>query len=144
MPITKEEVEKIMRDESAAWNARDMTAFVGNNANAVGFGFRAAALREHSSISEKDMLALMDAFINQMEHYHIEIQDMYITVDGDFGFALATFIEDFQIKGKPREKYLVRSSTTCKKEDGGIKVIYYHRDVQPFDDAGNYIPRYSE
>lgn len=121
-----------------------MTAFIGNNANAVGFGFRNAALREHSLMNEKDTLALMNAFINQMEHYHLEIQDMHITVDGDFGFALGTFIEDFQTKGKPPEKYLVRSSTVYKKENGVIKVRYSHRDVQPFDEVGNYIPRYSE
>ena len=69
---------------------------------------------------------------------------MHISVDGDFGFALRTFIEDFQIKGKLREKYLVRSTTVYKKEGNGLKVICYHHEIQPFDEAGQYIPTFTE
>jgi hypothetical protein len=49
--------------------------------------------------------------------------------------------EDFKQRGKPPEVHRVRFSfTAIAGEDGQLRQVLSHRDIQPFDDQGRYIP----
>ncbi len=138
MPITTKEIEDLIRQEIHGWDSHDMEAVSAINAEAIGFGFRARASRDHKTLG-KDLLQQLKGWIQAHEYYHVALEELNTSAKGDTGFAWGFHIEDFQMKGQAPEKVRVRFSVVYKKEGGQCKVVFYHRDAQPFDDSGDYV-----
>jgi hypothetical protein len=111
-----------------------------------GFGFRTFAARSPGSLipeSIKDwgMKKLLAVSFNQYEHYAAYIEEMNVEVVGDVGLVWGYHIEDFKLNDQPAEKVRVRFSATYKLEGKAWRPLISHRDIQPFDEEGDYIPK---
>lgn len=71
----------------------------------------------------------------------LDVETIEVAVHGDTAVSWGVYYEDLQIKGSPPERLRVRSTKTLQKDEGGrLITILGHRDVQPFDGDGRYIP----
>ena len=134
MAITKEELEKAMREWFVAWDNNEIKAIT-VMMDKVGFGYRDAAWRD---LTENEYTATLERFFSQMEYFHLELADLQTSVEGEIGLAWGVFIEDFQEKGRPPERARVRFSCTLLKESRGWQTLLFHRDIQPFEADGTY------
>jgi ketosteroid isomerase-like protein len=73
-----------------------------------------------------------------MDSYSLVPEDFETSATGDLGLTWGVFIEEFQEKGHPPERARVRFSKVLTKGAQGWHVLLYHRDIQPFTDAGRY------
>ena len=138
MPVTKEEVAEAVRQLYAAMHTRDIQTIIAMAAQAGGFGFRAWARRDYAAHGEGAYVQLLEQFYDQMDYYRLELEDLKTSVTGDIGLAWGVHIEEFQEKGYPPERARVRFSKVLTKGAQGWQVLLYHRDIQPFTDAGRY------
>ena len=136
MAITKEEVAEAVRAWCAAFHTRDIQTLLPMEAQAAGFGFRAVAWR--AARGEGGLLQRLEQFFGQMDSYRLELEDLQTAVTGDIGLAWGVYIEEFQEKGRPLERARVRFSKVLTKGARGWQVLYYHRDIQPFNEDGSY------
>lgn len=139
--ITPTDVEQEYRAAISAWNARDVVKIMdtAGASGGFGFGFRTRAFRDASELKENEM-AMIRRFLSSLEYFRITLDEVHAAVDGDVGFAWGFQTEEFQVQGRPPEKVRVRFTTTLKREAGRWRQLLHHRDAQPFDDGGNYIP----
>lgn len=141
--ITPADVEQQYRDAISAWNARDPVK-IRNTAGAsggFGFGFRTRAFRDFRDASgQESETAMVRKFLSSLEYLRITLEEIHATVDGNVGFAWGFQTEEFQLQGRPPEKVRVRFTMTLKRDAGRWRQLLHHRDAQPFDDLGNYIP----
>ncbi len=135
--ITASDVEQAIRANFAAWNSGDIVRIAESDPQA-GFGYRTRAPR--AGLSKEDRLAGVRRFLASMEYFRIELDEIHTAVDGDVGLAWGFFTEDFQVRGRAPEKVRVRFTTTLRRDKAGWRNLLYHRDAQPFDEKGNYIP----
>jgi ketosteroid isomerase-like protein len=138
MSITKEEVAEAVRDFYAVWKAGDMKAAARIDANAIGFGFRTAAWRDLSTRGGEAYLQMLEQFLDQMDYYRLDLEELHTSAEGDIGLAGGVHTEDFKVKGRPPERARVRFSLVLKKGAAGWQVLLFHRDIQPFDEEGRY------
>jgi ketosteroid isomerase-like protein len=141
MPITKKEIEDAYREELSAWDSHDMEAVDRINAEAIGLGFRSISWRDHR-INGEEGLRLWNEWIAAHEYYNVELEEIHTSVEGDIGLAWGFHIEDFKCKGQPPEWVRVRFSVVYKKKDENCIPVLYHRDIQPFDETGKYLPEF--
>ena len=138
MAITKEEVAEAVRAWCTAWHTRDIQTIIAMEAQAGGFGFRALARRDHAVQGEGARVQVLERFFGQMDAYRLEPEDLQTAVTGEIGLAWGVYIEEFQEKGRPPERARVRFSKVLTKGARGWQVLLYHRDIQPFNEAGSY------
>lgn len=142
--ITPSDVEQQVRASLSVWNTRDPKTIVetpgpGGN-RGFGFGYRTRAPRADS---REDELAVIRGFLASAEYYRATLDEIHTAVDKDIGLAWGFFTEEFHVRGRAPEKVRVRFTTVLKREAGTWRQLLFHRDAQPFDDKGNYIPALS-
>ena len=70
------------------------------------------------------------------------LDEFHTATYGDVVVAWGFFTEDFKHHGRDPEVVKVRfSSTMMRGDDGRLKMIPAHRDIQPFGADGRYIQR---
>jgi ketosteroid isomerase-like protein len=139
MQITEAEVAEAVRAWCAAWHTRDLKSLLAFEARAGCFGFRPLARRDHVAVGPAAYLEAVERFFSQMVYYRLELQEVQTSVTGHIGLAWGTYVEEFQEKGQPPERARVRFSKVLTREASGIwRVLLYHRDIQPFNEDGNY------
>ncbi len=139
MSITEKEVEEVVRSGLAAWERRDVEAIVANSrGRGLGFGYRTKVERDRSGASDTEVARWTEAWLGTLENYRLRFEELHAAVDGDIGLAWGVYIEEFQHKGQPPERARVRFTTTLKMRADGWESLLYHRDIQPFDEDGNY------
>jgi len=147
--ITPSDVEQQVRASLSVWNTDDPIRIVdtpgpGNNRGS-GFGYRtrtprAGHTREEAEQSREDELAVARTFLASVEYYRATLDEIHTAVDGDIGLAWGFFTEKFLVRGRAPEKVRVRFTTALKREAGRWRQLLFHRDAQPFDEKGHYIP----
>jgi hypothetical protein len=134
---TPAEVEKLIRDAHELWNTGDPAKFPDIGFGGNGFGFRNRASRP--PIDKKTELEFAQKFYEMIEYYHSALDEIHTAVDGNIGMAWGFYTESFQMKGQNPEVAHVRFTLTLKKDEQGWRMLLYHRDIQQFDEKGNYI-----
>jgi hypothetical protein len=147
--ITTEALEEEIRSgfikQVDVWNSRDFDAMDWDSTYPRGFGYRTMAPRIPSDIPQENRKQLIENFFNTFEYYKIKPEDFNVMVDGDVGIIWGFFVEDFQEVGKPPERNRVRFSGTARRTENGRWItLLGHRDIQPFDEKGQYIRKYLE
>jgi|GEM_PF-2446691 len=135
-----ESLEPHVRSLYAAWSSRDGTEVARLDPSAPGFGFRVRDARALRSPPEYD--ESLKTFFATLDNYRLSVDELRTDVIGDIGLAWGVHTEEFQVKGQPPEKVLVRFTMTFKYEDSSWRTLLYHRDIQPFGDDGRYIPQH--
>jgi len=139
MTITKEEVAEAVRVWAHAWHTRDMQTIMAMEAQAVGFGFRPFAWRNHpGNTYPAGRDRSLEQFFGQKMSYSVALQELQTAVEGDVGLAWGVFLEQWQDKGQPPEQARVRFSKVLTRGAQGWQVVLYHRDIQPFAADGCY------
>jgi hypothetical protein len=87
MPMTKEDVAEAVRGWCAAWHTQDIQTIVAMEAQAVGFGFRPWAWRDHLARSEDDYAQVLARFFGQIDDYSVQPEDFQTSVTGEIGLA---------------------------------------------------------
>lgn len=140
--ITPSDVDQQVRASLAAWNAGDLDRIVDtpglSNNDGIGFGWRTKDPRVGES--REYQLETIRPFFATVEYYRITDEEIHTAVDGNVGLAWGFFTEEFHVRGRAPEKVRVRFTTVLKREAGTWRQLLFHRDAQPFDDKGNYIP----
>jgi hypothetical protein len=127
------------------WNRGDFEAMDWESSYPRGFGYRTEAPRIPGDIPQENWNQLIEDFFKMFKYYKIKPEDFNVKVDGDIGLIWGFFVEDFQVAGKPPERNRVRFSATARRiENGRWVTLLGHRDIQPFDEKGRYIPKYLE
>jgi len=125
-----------------AWANADVERIAAGEGSAVGFGFRTLEPRGVGDATAAFPRPLLQAFFNSMEYYRLRLDEIHTLVHGNVGVAWGFHTEEFQRRGMEPESYRVRFSfTVVREEDGTLRYLMSHRDIQPFDDSGRYIPR---
>ena len=140
MSITKEEVAEAVRRYVARFNSGDMKAVVGMDAGCVTLSWRGAAWRDLRAISEDVYLKALQRLREQFEYRRMDLEELNTSVESDIGLAWGIGTEFFKMKGRPEEHARVRFSLVLKKSAAGWKVLLDHRDAQPFDKEGRWVP----
>jgi hypothetical protein len=104
----------------------------------IGYGYR--SIMPRADLDESMRIQFSEFFFSMMERYHIAIDELHVAIDGNIGLAWGFHTEDFQMKGRPPERLRIRFSMTLKFDNNKWQVIMGHRDIQPFDASGMYIP----
>ena len=139
----EDEIRRAGEIETAAWNNRDIDALIGGGWTR-GFGFRTIAARTDANYTPETVRSILTTFFDSLDHYRIIPGETTILVDGDIALTWGFHTEEIKHKDRLPETYRVRSSATMKKNaDGNWQTIMSHRDIQPFDENGGYIPEYS-
>jgi len=138
MTIQNEEIAEYLRKELVAWNSKDADSIAEIIAHIkCGFGWRAESHREHSNPTE-EMKKRINKFLNTMERYQIDMDELHTWAEDTIGLAWGVWYERFKQKGQPSENARVRFSVTFQKNSDGWHIIMYHRDIQPFNEDGRY------
>ncbi|MGI9621657.1 MAG: YybH family protein [Acidimicrobiales bacterium] len=141
--LTEDEVRQQMEREFAAWNSGAVETIAANRYGfAAGYGLRTQIPRgDDARYSDAALLARVRQFHESMEYYDVAAESIEVAVHGDTGVSWGVYTEDFQVRGRPPEKLRVRFTQTFqKRRDGNLITLLAHRDIQPFDDDGIYIP----
>ena len=75
-----------------------------------------------------------------MDYYRVTVDELHTDVVGDVGMAWGFYTEEFQLKGRAPERVRARFSNAWKRDPSGWHLLTYHRDAQPFDSSGRYMP----
>jgi hypothetical protein len=138
---TAADVEHLVRAENDIWNTNDPVRIAESEFSGLGgfgFGFRSRDLR--TPIDRKSALAMLKGFFSTIIYYRGTLDEVHTAVDGDIGLAWGFWTESFQVRGRKPEAVKVRFTATYKHDSKGWQTLLYHRDVQPFDERGQYIP----
>jgi ketosteroid isomerase-like protein len=135
MVIDQEEVGEAVRAWCRAWHTRDIESILAMEAQAVGFGFRPLAWRDHMARGEAHDRQVLERFFGQKESYSLVPEDFETSVVAEIGLAWGTFMEKWQDQGQSPEQARVRFSFVFIKGAQGWQVRMYHRDIQPFKEG---------
>lgn len=140
--ITPSDVEQQVRASLSVWNTRDPMRILDtpgpSNNRGFGFGYRTRDPRPAQSREEE--VEIINKFLASAEYYRAILDEIQTAVDRDIGLAWGFFTEEFHIRGRAPERVRIRFTTALKREDGAWRQLLFHRDAQPFDKNGNYIP----
>lgn len=137
------ELESLYRTELAEWSSKDIDAITSRGNALAGFGYRLEARRGVPGGLTKWSPDFLTTFFNSLEYYHANLKELHAEAYGDVVVAWGFLSEDFKHRGRRPERYTVRFSETLRRgADGTLLTILSHRDIQPFDESGRYIPRY--
>jgi hypothetical protein len=136
------EAESLIRAQYAAWNAGDLKAILETNGHGftTGFGFRTLAPRGDEAFSDTAVAQAVEAFLASVAYYRLSIDELHTRAFGNVLVAWGFHTEDFQVRGRAPEIVRVRFSATLMKTPGGWRGLIGHRDAQPFDEHGQYLP----
>lgn len=142
--LTPADVESQVRASLLVWNTADAERIIetpgpGGNFGGAGFGYRTIAHRGGQSREEE--LSIINRFLDSVEYYRVTVDEVNTMVEHDVGFAWGYFTEDFQLGGRPPETVNVRFTSVLTREQTGWRQLMFHRDAQPFDSNGSYIPQ---
>jgi hypothetical protein len=127
-----------------ALNNRDVDTFLAG-CNTRGFGYRTMGLRTANDPPQRSLKQIIEEWLETMKYFKVELKEFDVVIDGNIGLVWGYFVEDFQGVGKKPERNLVRFSETLRRTEGGHwETLISHRDIQPFDENGQYIPKYIE
>jgi hypothetical protein len=107
----------------------------------AGFGFRTFSARRATPGASTDRG--IESFAALMDYFDIELVELHTRVDGDIGLVWGVHTEDFRLKGRSPERIRVRFTNTLRWDGTGWRNLLYHRDAQPFDTAGWYVPAHA-
>ena len=137
--LTPGAVEQYIRAWFDAFDSNDATRIVDiQPRGGAGFGYRTREPRPDST--KEELLATCRRFFESLIYYRVKIDEIHTAVDGDVGVAWGYYTEEFQARGRPPERVRARFSQTLRRDASGWRSMFYHRDAQPFDDEGRYIP----
>lgn len=138
----EEELRRVGVINFDAWNNRDIDALV-DGGWTRGFGFRTLAPRTEASYTPEMVREILLRFFDSVDYYRVTPGESTVVVDGVIGLIWGFHMEEIKHKGRPPERYRVRSSATLKRDAlGNWRTILSHRDIQPFDKEGRYIPTF--
>jgi ketosteroid isomerase-like protein len=140
MAIENQEIAELVGRYFAACNAGDMQAAAQLDGK-VGFGFRTTAWRGRLGVDT--WVGMLKKWWDSLEYFRAELEELSTSSDGSVGFAWGFHGEKFKVKGRPDEQVRVRFSHVYKKDGDKWQCIMYHRDIQPFDEDGRYVPRFT-
>ena len=124
----------------AAWGAGDVEVIASSGGSAAGFGFRSIAARGAEAPEAGWNPELLKSFFDSLEYYELSSDEIHTAVHGDVVVAWGFFTESFRHRGGEPEVVRVRfSSTMMRGDDGRLRTILAHRDIQPFGADGRYI-----
>ena len=63
--------------------------------------------------------------------------------EGDIGLAWGFSMEECKHKGQPPERVRTRFTQVYKKEGEEWRMLVSHKDIQPFDEEGNYLKEFT-
>ena len=87
--------------------------------------------------------AILQLFLNSLESYKIIPGEITIVIDGEIALVSGFHVEEIKHKGQSSERVTVRGTATYKRNpDGTWKALLSHRDIQKFDENGQYIREY--
>ena len=140
----EQDLRSFYTNQMDALNNRDVDTFlVGFNRR--GFGYRTMAPRTANDIPQSSMKQVIEEWFETMKYIKVELKDFDVVIDGNIGLIWGYYVEDFQEVGKKPERNLVRFSETRRRTEGGHwETMISHKDIQPFDENGQYIPKYIE
>jgi ketosteroid isomerase-like protein len=136
---TVADVEQRVRAEFAAWNTQDTTAIVEMGLGGTGFGYRTRAGRGVPGTKAAAMAGVR-AFFAAVEYFRVSLDELHASVEGDIGIARGFYTEEFQMRGRAPEVVRARFSVAMRRAGDEWRTLLYHRDAQPFDEQGWYIP----
>jgi hypothetical protein len=137
-----QEAEAFIRAGYAAWNEGDLEAISSRSRSRAGFGFRNVAARGTQDPEAGPSPGVLRSFFDSFEYFNVSIDEIHTAVYGDVVVAWGFHTEDFKHRGMDPEVVKVRfSSTVIRGENGQLRTILGHRDIQPFDAEGRYIPQ---
>lgn len=93
-----------------------------------------------SAIPKSAGIEKLRSFLASLEYDRPTLDELHTAVDGDIGLAWGSYTEDFKVRGRAPEKVRARFTLTLKHDTSGWRPLLYHRDIQPFDEKGGYIP----
>jgi ketosteroid isomerase-like protein len=137
--ITPADVEKAVRAEFRAYETRDIETLAEKFNPERGYGFRTRDIRP--AISRAEFAETLKRFYAAYESYGVRLERVDAAVYGDVAVAWGVYVEEFKLRGREPQVVRVRFSETMKREEGGWRMIMGHRDAQPFDVQGRYIPQ---
>jgi hypothetical protein len=139
------EVAAAMQAGLDEWNAGDIDALVSGNPTgspAGGFGYRSMAPRGIQDPVAGQLRSALTQFFDSVEYYRATVEEVHAREYENVVVAWGFFTEDFKHHGRNSELYRIRFSTTLLRDDAGqLRTIMSHRDIQPFDERGGYLPR---
>ena len=136
----EDRAEAVIRAAYEAWNDADVSALASGSGWATGFGFRTEAPRGVEAPPPGYLAAALNQFFESLEYYRVTIDELNLSSHGDVVMAWGFHTEDFKHHGREPEVIRVRFSTTMILENGEFRSLLSHRDAQPFDAEGRYIP----
>ncbi len=136
------DMEESYRTGLVAWANADIDLITSGQGSAAGFGFRSLAPRGVGDTAAGFPRELLEVFFASMEYYNLRLDEIHTSVHDNVGVAWGFHTEEFQRRGMEPEAYRVRFSfTIIRGEDGELRQVLSHRDIQPFGDNGGYVPR---
>ena len=138
-----EELANVIKEWGKAWESMDVDGAARLDEGAVGYGFRTKKWRDGTISKANEHQQGIKRFLDGMEKWHTEFIELHTRVDGDIGLAWGTHIEEYIPKGKPAEVARVRFTFTLKRTGKNWRIILYHRGIQPFDDSGLYMTKFT-
>lgn len=105
-----------------------------------GCGFRTRAPRGGATLTEAAIAQAVDAFLASVKYYRLRIDELHTKAFGDVVVAWSFHTEDFQVRSRAPELVQVRFSATLMKTADKWVGLIGHRDAQPFDARGQYLP----
>lgn len=137
--VTPEEVEAHTRSLWNLWNTDDPEQIVKVYTGGKGFGYRTRPAREDYG-DKVDYRPIVEQWLASLDYYSIVLDDVQTLAYGNVGIAWGLYHEDFQKVGGQPERVDGRFSQTFVKENGEWSMLFYHRDMTPFDADGKYVP----
>ena len=141
--LTDEDVANHARKLWDAWQSNDPDRILDVYTGGLGFGYRTREARDTygDKASYKKVNDGWWAMVEQtMDYYIFKLDELHTRSFGDFGMAWGFYHEKFKVKGKDAVEFRGRFSQTFVRDQGEWKMLFYHRDMTPFDKDGKFIP----
>ena len=139
--LTEAEVRLKIQELYDAYNNKDVKAIMSSRFGfEPGFGFRTAAPRATTGISDDQLRAGLTRGLELWESYEVKVNALNISIHGEVAVVWGTHTETVKPRGMEPEIIDVRfSQTLMRNPDGELVSIQSHRDIQKFGVNGRYI-----
>jgi len=142
MSIQNEEIAEVFRKEKIAWDSKDIEGIV-NAIGRFGFGYRTSAWRDFSVTTKEKMKLALENFYKDLEYLRRSDTKLNTWSEGDIGLAWGFSIEECKHRGQPPERVRTRFTQVYIKEGEEWRMLVSHKDIQPFDEEGNYLKEFT-
>ena len=135
----EDEIREILKKQTEGWNSADIET-INSDSISVGFGFRSLVPRTSAGRTAEVDRKILQLFFNSLESYKIIPGERNIVIDGNIALVWGSHVEEIKHVGQPSERVNVRGTATYKRNsDGTWKALLSHRDIQKFDENGQYV-----